>query len=107
MKLAPSLLASDLADMAAKITDRTRAVVIINPNNPTGAVYPREIVEGILDLARRHHLIVDPDEVALRVDQRGGDQRRLEPWRVVLEDRLLAGAEHVDRDRHVHLERWP
>jgi alanine-synthesizing transaminase len=53
----------DLADLAAKITDRTRAVVIINPNNPTGAVYPREIVEGILDLAREHHLMVMSDEI--------------------------------------------
>jgi alanine-synthesizing transaminase len=53
----------DLADMAAKITDRTRAVVIINPNNPTGAVYPKEILEGILDLARRHHLMVFSDEI--------------------------------------------
>ncbi|MFF5568665.1 pyridoxal phosphate-dependent aminotransferase [Streptomyces sp. NPDC012623] len=53
----------DLDDMAAKITDRTKAVVIINPNNPTGAVYPREIVEGILDLARRHQLMVFADEM--------------------------------------------
>ena len=53
----------DLADMAAKITSRTRAVVIINPNNPTGAVYPREVLEGILDLARRHHLLVIADEI--------------------------------------------
>jgi alanine-synthesizing transaminase len=53
----------DLADMAAKITGRTRAVVIINPNNPTGAVYPRELLEGILDLARRHHLLVLADEI--------------------------------------------
>ncbi len=53
----------DLADMAAKITDRTRAVVIINPNNPTGAVYPRALLEGILDLARRHQLLVFADEI--------------------------------------------
>lgn len=53
----------DLDDMASKITDRTRAVVIINPNNPTGAVYPKEIVEGILDLARRHQLMVFADEI--------------------------------------------
>jgi alanine-synthesizing transaminase len=53
----------DLDDMAAKITDRTRAVVIINPNNPTGAVYPKETLEGILDLARRHHLMVFSDEI--------------------------------------------
>ncbi|WP_328316852.1 pyridoxal phosphate-dependent aminotransferase [Streptomyces sp. NBC_00388] len=53
----------DLDDMASKITDRTKAVVIINPNNPTGAVYPREIVEGILALARRHGLMVFADEI--------------------------------------------
>jgi alanine-synthesizing transaminase len=53
----------DLADMAAKITDRTRAVVIINPNNPTGAVYPQELLDGILDLARRHQLLVFADEI--------------------------------------------
>ncbi|MES4908321.1 MULTISPECIES: pyridoxal phosphate-dependent aminotransferase [unclassified Streptomyces] len=53
----------DLDDMESKITDRTKAVVIISPNNPTGAVYPREIMEGILDLARRHHLMVFSDEI--------------------------------------------
>jgi alanine-synthesizing transaminase len=53
----------DLDDMAAKITSRTRAVLIINPNNPTGAVYPREVLDGILDLARRHNLLVLADEI--------------------------------------------
>lgn len=53
----------DLDDMASKITDRTKALVIINPNNPTGAVYPREIIEGMLDLARRHGLMVFADEI--------------------------------------------
>ncbi|MGW3041655.1 pyridoxal phosphate-dependent aminotransferase [Kitasatospora sp. NPDC001159] len=53
----------DLDDIAAKITDRTKAVVVINPNNPTGAVYPKELLEGILDLARRHHLMVLADEI--------------------------------------------
>ncbi|WP_030205265.1 pyridoxal phosphate-dependent aminotransferase [Streptomyces bikiniensis] len=57
----------DLDDMASKITDRTRAVVVINPNNPTGAVYPKEIVEGILDLARRHGLMVLADEIYDRI----------------------------------------
>ncbi|MGA5493999.1 pyridoxal phosphate-dependent aminotransferase [Streptomyces cinereoruber] len=57
----------DLDDMTSKITDRTRAVVIINPNNPTGAVYPKEIVEGILDLARRHGLMVLADEIYDRI----------------------------------------
>ncbi|MCX4980225.1 pyridoxal phosphate-dependent aminotransferase [Streptomyces sp. NBC_00572] len=53
----------DLDDMASRITDRTKAIVVINPNNPTGAVYPKQIVEGILDLARRHHLMVFADEI--------------------------------------------
>ncbi|MDX3239822.1 pyridoxal phosphate-dependent aminotransferase [Streptomyces sp. ME03-5709C] len=53
----------DLDDIASKITSRTRALVVINPNNPTGAVYPRELLEGMLDLARRHHLVVFADEV--------------------------------------------
>ncbi|WP_316520557.1 pyridoxal phosphate-dependent aminotransferase [Kitasatospora brasiliensis] len=53
----------DLDDIAAKITDRTKAIVVINPNNPTGAVYPRELLEGILDLARRHQLMVLADEI--------------------------------------------
>ncbi|GAB3484039.1 pyridoxal phosphate-dependent aminotransferase [Nocardiopsis coralliicola] len=53
----------DLDDIAARITDRTKAIVLINPNNPTGAVYPRELVEGVCDLARRHNLIVFSDEI--------------------------------------------
>ncbi|WP_030673748.1 pyridoxal phosphate-dependent aminotransferase [Streptomyces rimosus] len=53
----------DLDDLASKITDRTKALVIINPNNPTGAVYPREILQGMLDLARRHQLMVFADEI--------------------------------------------
>ncbi|MFE1593287.1 pyridoxal phosphate-dependent aminotransferase [Nocardia sp. NPDC058705] len=53
----------DIADIAAKITDRTRAIVIINPNNPTGAVYPNEVLEQMLELARQHNLIVCSDEI--------------------------------------------
>nr|WP_223243941.1 pyridoxal phosphate-dependent aminotransferase [Streptomyces sp. CBMA156] len=53
----------DLDDIAAKITARTKAIVVINPNNPTGAVYPKELLEGILDLARRHRLMVLADEI--------------------------------------------
>ncbi|MFC3852533.1 pyridoxal phosphate-dependent aminotransferase [Salinispirillum marinum] len=53
----------DLDDMRAKITERTKAIVVINPNNPTGAVYPKEILEGILQLAREHQLIVLADEI--------------------------------------------
>jgi alanine-synthesizing transaminase len=53
----------DLADMAAKVTSRTRAVVVISPNNPTGAVYPRPVLEAIAELARQHDLIIFSDEI--------------------------------------------
>ena len=53
----------DPADIASKITDRTRAIVIINPNNPTGAVYPPELLEQLVELARRHHLLLLSDEI--------------------------------------------
>ncbi|MFM0584620.1 pyridoxal phosphate-dependent aminotransferase [Streptococcus suis] len=53
----------DLADMESKVTSRTKAIVLINPNNPTGAFYPKEILEGIIDIARRHELIIFSDEI--------------------------------------------
>jgi alanine-synthesizing transaminase len=53
----------DLADIEAKITENTHALVIINPNNPTGAVYSEEIVKGLIDIARRHELVVMADEI--------------------------------------------
>ncbi|MDQ8767361.1 pyridoxal phosphate-dependent aminotransferase [Streptococcus ruminantium] len=53
----------DLEDMESKITSRTKAIVLINPNNPTGALYPKEILEGIIDIARRHELIIFSDEI--------------------------------------------
>ncbi|WP_327068634.1 pyridoxal phosphate-dependent aminotransferase [Kitasatospora sp. NBC_01250] len=53
----------DLADIESKVTDRTRAIVVINPNNPTGAVYPREVLEGIVEIARRHQLVIYADEI--------------------------------------------
>ena len=53
----------DLADMEAKITDRTKALVLINPNNPTGALYPREVLADIVDIARRHQLMIFSDEI--------------------------------------------
>ena len=53
----------DLEHVAAQITPNTRALVIINPNNPTGAVYSRETVLGLLDVARRHRLLVLTDEI--------------------------------------------
>ena len=53
----------DLADIESKITPKTKAIVIINPNNPTGALYPRELLERIVDIARRHELIIFSDEI--------------------------------------------
>lgn len=53
----------DLEDMRSKITDRTKGIVVINPNNPTGALYPREILEQIVELAREHELILFADEI--------------------------------------------
>ncbi len=53
----------DLEDIEAKITEHTHALVIINPNNPTGAVYSEEIVKGLVDIARRHHLVLMSDEI--------------------------------------------
>ena len=53
----------DLEDMKKKITDRTKAIVIINPNNPTGALYPKDVLQQIVDLAREHQLILFSDEI--------------------------------------------
>ena len=53
----------DLADIKAKITPNTKALVIINPNNPTGAVYSKEVLLGMLELARQHNLVVFSDEI--------------------------------------------
>ncbi|WP_183094077.1 pyridoxal phosphate-dependent aminotransferase [Nocardioides stalactiti] len=53
----------DLEDIESKITDNTHALVIINPNNPTGAVYSKEMVAALVDIARRHQLVVFADEI--------------------------------------------
>ena len=53
----------DLANIRRKITPRTRGIAIINPNNPTGALYPTELLEGIIEIAREHQLIVFSDEI--------------------------------------------
>ncbi|MBO4355737.1 MAG: aminotransferase class I/II-fold pyridoxal phosphate-dependent enzyme [Clostridia bacterium] len=53
----------DLEDIESKITDRTKAIVIINPNNPTGALYPKELLERIVEIARRHGLMIMSDEM--------------------------------------------
>ncbi len=53
----------DLGDIRSKITPKTKAIVLINPNNPTGAVYPKEILEGIISIAREFDLIIFSDEI--------------------------------------------
>ena len=53
----------DLDDIRAKITPNTRAIVVINPNNPTGALYPDELLKDIIEIARRHQLIIYADEI--------------------------------------------
>jgi alanine-synthesizing transaminase len=63
----------DLEDMENKITDRTRGIVIINPNNPTGALYPQDILEGIIELARKHKLIIFSDEIYDKIIYNGAE----------------------------------
>jgi alanine-synthesizing transaminase len=53
----------DLADIRAKITPRTKGIVVINPNNPTGALYSEGLLRGIIDIAREHGLVIFADEV--------------------------------------------
>ena len=57
----------DIADIESKITANTRAIVVINPNNPTGAVYSRESLEAIVALAEKHNLVVLADEIYDRI----------------------------------------
>ncbi|MGB5455091.1 MAG: pyridoxal phosphate-dependent aminotransferase [Gammaproteobacteria bacterium] len=63
----------DLEDMENKITDRTRGIVIINPNNPTGSLYPQDILEAIIELARQHKLIIFSDEIYDKIIYNGAE----------------------------------
>ena len=53
----------DIEDIKSKITSRTKGIVVINPNNPTGALYPREVLEEIVEVARQNQLIIFADEI--------------------------------------------
>lgn len=57
----------NLDDIRSKITDRTRAIVVINPNNPTGAVYTKETLEAIVQIAREHELVIFADEIYSKI----------------------------------------
>jgi alanine-synthesizing transaminase len=61
----------DLDDIRSKLSTRTRAIVVINPNNPTGAVYDRSVLEGIANIARENNLIVYADEIYSRITYDG------------------------------------
>lgn len=58
-----SLWYPDLDDIKSKITSKTKAIVLINPNNPTGALYPKELLEKIVAIAREHQLVIFSDEI--------------------------------------------
>ncbi|MCC7259322.1 MAG: aminotransferase class I/II-fold pyridoxal phosphate-dependent enzyme [Gammaproteobacteria bacterium] len=77
----------DLEAMARLVTPRTRAVVVINPNNPTGAVYPRATLEAITQLAERHGLIVMSDEI---YDQMTYGEAQSIPMATLVKDTLCA-----------------
>lgn len=67
----------DINDMRKKITDKTKAIVVINPNNPTGALYPKEILEEIVSLAREKELILFADEIYDRLVMDGEEHTAL------------------------------
>lgn len=67
----------DLEDIKAKVTDRTKAIVVINPNNPTGAVYTRQTLEAIVEIAREHSLLLLADEIYDRILYDGAEHINL------------------------------
>ncbi|HWW32705.1 MAG TPA: aminotransferase class I/II-fold pyridoxal phosphate-dependent enzyme [Steroidobacteraceae bacterium] len=77
----------DPAEIARLITPRTRALVVINPNNPTGAVYPRAVLEALARLAERHGLVVFSDEI---YDQMTYEGAEFVPMATLVHDTLCA-----------------
>ena len=63
----------DIEDIKSKITSRTKGIVVINPNNPTGSVYPRHILQQIVDMAREHELVVFTDEIYEKIIYDGAE----------------------------------
>ena len=61
----------DINDLRSKVTDRTKGIVVINPNNPTGALYPKDVLEQIVQVAREHDLILFADEIYDRLVLQG------------------------------------
>ena len=84
-------------EIESLITKRTRAIVVINPNNPTGAVYPREVLEAIARIAEKHHLVVLADEI---YDQMTYDSAEFVPMATLVQHTLcgtLSGLSKVYR----------
>jgi alanine-synthesizing transaminase len=77
----------DPQELASLVTPQTRAIVIINPNNPTGAVYPRNVLEAIARLAEEHRLVVFADEI---YDQMTYDGAQFVPMATLVHDTLCA-----------------
>ncbi len=77
----------DPDEIESLVTDNTRAIVVINPNNPTGAVYPRAVLERIAEIAERRHLVVFSDEI---YDQMVYDGAELVPMASLVTDTLCA-----------------
>ncbi len=77
----------DLAEIESQINERTRGIVVINPNNPTGAVYSRDLLEGIARLAEQHKLVVFSDEI---YDQMVYEQAEFIPMATLVGDSLCA-----------------
>jgi alanine-synthesizing transaminase len=73
----------DIEDMSRLINKRTRAIVVINPNNPSGAVYDRQTLQGIAELAERHQLVVLADEI---YDQMVYDDAKFIPMATLIEN---------------------
>ena len=67
----------DIDDIESKITKRTKGIVVINPNNPTGVLYPKEVLEGIVELARKYELILFADEIYDRLVMDGKEHTAL------------------------------
>lgn len=67
----------DLDDIRKKVSPKTRGIVVINPNNPTGALYPDEILKGIVEIAREHNLIIFADEIYDRIVMDGLEHKAI------------------------------
>lgn len=76
----------DIDDIKSKISSRTKGIVLINPNNPTGAVYSKELLEQIVELARQHNLIVFSDEIYSKIVY---DEAKHIPLATLAEDILI------------------